>query len=160
MTLVVAASAVLMVVGLFGIVVPILPGLLLVWGGVLLWAVVESSPTGWWVLGAATVLYAAGLVLEFLVPGQRMRRAGVRTSTLVVALVVAIVLGILVPVVGFVLGFPLGIYLVQRVRRDSHGEAWVATVHALKAVGLNILIELATATLIIGVWVSALTWWV
>jgi uncharacterized protein YqgC (DUF456 family) len=160
MTLVVAVSAVLMVVGLLGIVVPVLPGLLLVWLAVLLWALVESSTTGWWVLGVVTVLYAVGLVLEFAIPGQRMRRAGVRTSTLVVAVVVAIILGIVIPFVGFLIGFPLGIYLVQRVRRETHGDAWNATVHALKAVGLNIVIELGAALLMIGVWVAALTWWV
>jgi uncharacterized protein YqgC (DUF456 family) len=145
-----------MLVGLVGVVLPVMPGLLLIWVGVLLWALTEGGAAAWWVVGIVTALYAVGAVVEYLVPGQRMRRAGVRTSTLVLAVVVAIALGILIPVIGALLGFPLGIYLVQRVRRDSHEDAWRATGHALRAIGLNILIELATALLMIATWVAAL----
>ncbi len=41
--LVVMLTAVLIVVGMVGIVVPVLPGLLLVWGSVLAWALVTNS---------------------------------------------------------------------------------------------------------------------
>ncbi len=159
MTAIAVISALIMTVGIIGIVVPVLPGLLLVWAGVFLWAMNETSTAGWSVLGAATVLAAAGLVLQFLIPGQRMRCAGVATTTLIVGVVVAIVLGIVIPVVGALVGFPLGIYAVQRIRRHNHRKAWESTVHALKAVGLNILIELSTALIISAMWVAALIWW-
>lgn len=160
MAAVTVISALIMTVGIIGIVVPVLPGLLLVWTGVFLWAINETSAVGWGVLGAATVLAGAGVLLQFLIPGQRMRRAGVATSTLIVGVLVAIVLGILVPVVGALIGFPLGIYAVQRLRKHGHSRAWESTVHALKAVGLNILIELSTALLIITIWISTLIWWI
>ncbi len=159
MTAIAMISALIMTVGIIGIVVPVLPGLLLVWTGVFLWAINETSTLGWSVLGAVTVMAGAGVLLQFLIPGQRMRRAGVATSTLIVGVVVAIVLGILIPVVGAFLGFPLGIYAVQRVRKHDHRKAWESTVHALKAVGLNIMIELCTALVIIATWVAALIWW-
>lgn len=156
MSAIVLVCAGFMLVGLVGVVLPVMPGLLLIWVGVLLWVLTEAGAAPWWILGIVTALYAVGAVVEYLVPGQRMRRAGVRTSTLVLAVVVAIVFGILIPVVGALLGFPLGIYLVQRVRRDTHEDAWRATGHALRAIGLNILIELATALLMIATWVAAL----
>lgn len=145
-----------MLAGLIGVVVPVLPGLLLIWTGVLLWALTEDAGAAWWVLGMVTVLYAVGAVVEYLVPGQRMRRAGVRTSTLVLGVISAIVLGVIIPVIGALIGFPLGIYVVQRLRRGSHQEAWRATVAALRAIGLNIVIELVTALLMIATWVGAL----
>jgi uncharacterized protein YqgC (DUF456 family) len=156
MSAIVVISGLFMVVGLIGVVLPVLPGLLLVWVGVLLWTLAEDAKAAWWVLGVVTALYAVGVVVEYLVPGQRMRRAGVRTGTLVLAVLLAIVLGILIPVVGALLGFPLGIYLLQRVRRGSHEEAVRATGHALRAIGLNILIELCTALLMITTWALAL----
>ncbi len=156
MSTIVVISALFMVVGLIGVVLPVLPGLLLVWVGVLLWTLAEDAGAAWWVLGVVTALYAVGVVVEYMVPGQRMRRAGVRTGTLVLAVLLAIVLGILIPVVGALLGFPLGIYLVQRARRGSHEEAVRATGHALRAIGLNIVIELGTALLMITTWVLAL----
>ncbi|MFK5584024.1 MULTISPECIES: DUF456 domain-containing protein [unclassified Serinicoccus] len=148
-------TLVLMAVGVLGIVVPVLPGLLIVVLAVLVWVLAEQSTLGWVVLGVAAVVYLAGLVLQWAVPGQRLRRAGVPTSTLVIAVVCAIVLGVLVPVVGLFLGFPLGIFLISLLRTRDRRKAWHATGHALRAVGLNILIELAAAFVIIAVFVLA-----
>lgn len=159
-TVSIVLAVVLMGAGLVGIVIPVLPGLLLVWAGVLVWAVLEQSVAGWAVLGAGTAVALLGVALEYLVPGRRMRRAGVRTSSLVAGVVVAVLAALVVPIAGALLGFPAGIYLAERARRGTHGEAWAATVHALRAVGLNILIELMTALLVIGLWVVALIWWV
>ncbi|MGB7447761.1 MAG: DUF456 domain-containing protein [Ornithinimicrobium sp.] len=159
MTAIAAISALLMLVGMVGIVVPVLPGLFFVWLGVLLWSVNETSALGWSVLGAASAVIAVGIVLQYLIPGQRMRAAGVKTSTMVCGVLVAIVCGIAIPVVGAVLGFPLGIYAVQRLRKHGHGAAWRSTLAALRAIGLNILIELITALVVIAIWLSAVVWW-
>lgn len=160
MTMIVVICAGMMLVGLIGVVVPVLPGLLIVWAGVLVWSFAEGSTTGWAVLGVVSALLAVGVLCEYLIPGQRMRRAGVRTSTLVGGVVTAVVAGVLIPVIGALLGFPLGIYLVQRSRKQGHHAAWAGTVLALKAIGLNIVIELCTALLMIGTWVGALIWMV
>lgn len=144
--------ALLMVVGIVGIVVPVLPGLLLVVAGVVLWTLEERSTTGWVVLAVVLAVYAAGLVLQWLVPGKRMRRAGVATSTLLAGVVAAVVMAFVIPVVGLFVGFPLGIFAVSLVRTRDHRQALHATGHALRAVGTNILIELATAFLIVAVW--------
>ncbi|MFK5633898.1 MULTISPECIES: DUF456 domain-containing protein [unclassified Ornithinimicrobium] len=144
--------ALLMVVGVLGIVLPVLPGLLIIVGGVLLWALDERSTLGWGMLAVAVVVWLAGTALQWLVPGKRMKAAGVRTSTLLVGVAVAIVMAFVIPVVGLFVGFPLGIFLVSLARTRDRGEAWTATKHALRAVGTNILIELATAFTIIAAW--------
>lgn len=144
-------SLLLMLVGLLGIVFPVLPGLLLVVLGVLLFAL-DAGSTGGWVLLAVTVaIYLAGVVLQWAVPGQRMKRAGVRTSTLLVGLVGAVVGMFVIPIVGLFVGFPVGILLASLARTRDLREAWRATGHALRAVGTNILIELGTAFTIIAV---------
>ena len=51
----------LMLVGLIGIVVPLLPGLPLVLVAVLVWASDAQTPAGWVVLGTATALALTGL---------------------------------------------------------------------------------------------------
>lgn len=150
--------AVLMVVGLIGIVFPVLPGLLIITGAVLLWAVTTGTTTGWVVFGVALTVYLTGSVLQWLIPGRRMRRAGVRTSTLLAGVVCAIIMAFVIPVVGLFVGFPLGIFLVSLARSRDAKAALVATRHALQAVGLNILIELATAFTIIAIWAVAVIW--
>ena len=146
-----ALVALAIAVGLAGMLVPVLPGSLLVGAAIVVWAVDRGGATAWIVAVVAVGLLATGVVVKYLVPGRRMQRAGVPTSTLVAGAAVGVVGFFVVPVVGLVLGFVLGVYLAQW-RRLDHRRAWSATVHALKAVGLGILIELAFGVL------AALTW--
>jgi uncharacterized protein YqgC (DUF456 family) len=141
-----------MIVGTVGIVVPVLPGLIVVWGATLVWAFERQDGPGWLVLGITTLLYAAGIVAQYLLAGRRMKTAGVESGIVAVALVVAVVGFFVVPVVGGPLGFVLAIYVLERIKRREHAGAWHATVQAIRAVGLNIGIELATAFAIIATW--------
>ena len=141
-------------VGLVGVVVPALPGLLLVWGAVLVWALVEGTTAAWVVLAAATVLLPVSQVIKYLVPGRRMRAAGVPTVSLAAGGLVGTVGFFVIPVVGAFLGFVLGVYLAERLRLGNHALAWSSTRHALKATGLSILIELAAGLLVAGAWLA------
>ena len=57
-----------------------------------------------------------------------------------------------IPVVGLIVGFVLGVYLAE-LNRVGREAAWPATTHALKAVGLSIMIELAATMLAAATWV-------
>jgi len=144
-----------MLVGTVGVVVPVLPGLLLVWGATLVWALERQDGSGWLVLALATALYAAGLVAKYVLPGRRMKSAGVDGVVVAVALAVAVVGFFVVPVVGAPIGFVLAIYLLERAKHRQHAPAWRATRQALNAVALNLGIELATAFAIIATWAVA-----
>ena len=141
-----------MVLGTVGIVVPVLPGLIVVWGATLVWALERQDGPGWLVLGIATVLYAVGLVAKYVLPGRRMKSAGVDGAVVAVALAVAVLGFFVVPVVGAPLGFVLAVYVLELVKHREHRAAWRATGQAIRAVGLNIGIELATAFAIIATW--------
>lgn len=138
-------------VGLVGIVLPILPGSILILGAVLVWAITEGTGTAWAVFALVTTLLVVGGVVKYVVPGRGLRDSGVPGRSIVLGGVLGIVGFFVVPVIGLVLGFVLGVYLaeVQRVGRD---QAWPSTVAAVKAVGLSILVELAAALLASGVW--------
>jgi uncharacterized protein YqgC (DUF456 family) len=146
--------ALLILVGIAGIVVPVLPGLILTVAGVLLWAVTDGSRTAWVCFGVAVLLYAAGLTLQYLLPGRRMKAQGVRTSTLLLALALAVVGFFVVPVVGAVIGFVLGIFLVEQGRSRDLRQAWVRTKHALVAVAMSMGIELVAGLLIAATFVT------
>ncbi|MGI9157738.1 MAG: DUF456 domain-containing protein [Marmoricola sp.] len=132
-------------VGLVGVVVPGLPGSLLVAGAILVWALQVDSLAGWVTFALAAVLIGLGTVVKYAVPGRRLKRDGIVTSTLLAGAVLGVVGFFVVPVVGLVLGFVLGVYLAERRRLGRHNLAWPSTVAALKAVGLSMLIELLAA---------------
>ncbi len=145
--------ALLIVVGLIGIVVPVLPGLLLTVAGVFVWALAENSTTGWVVFGLSVALFAAGVVLQYLVPGRRMRAQGVGGGTLALAVLLGIVGLFVVPVLGAPIGFVLGIYLVEHGRSRDAAMAWRRTRAALRAVLTSMGIELLAGVLIAATWV-------
>lgn len=138
--------------GLIGIAVPVLPGLLVVWAAVLIWATEAQTTAGWVVLGIATTLALSGFLLQYLLPGRRLRKAGVTTSTTVAGAALGVVGFFVIPVVGAFVGFPLGIYLAERIKLGTHAAAWPSTKHALKAVGLSMGIELVTGLAIASTW--------
>lgn len=145
--------ALIMLVGLIGIAVPVLPGLLVVWAAVLVWASETQTTAGWVVLAIATALALSGFLLQYLLPGQRLRKAGVTTSTTVAGATLAVVGFFVIPIVGGFLGFALGIYLAERIKLGTHAAAWPSTKHALKAIGLSVGIELLTGLAIATTWV-------
>lgn len=138
-------------VGVVGVVVPALPGTLLVAGAVVVWALDQPSTTTWVVTGLALAVLAAGAVVKYAVPGRRLKDSGVPATTLLLGAVLAVVGFFVVPVVGAVLGFVLGVWLAEG-RRVGARQAWPSTKAALTAVGLSVLIELVAAVLAAVVW--------
>jgi uncharacterized protein YqgC (DUF456 family) len=141
--------------GLFGVLVPALPGLLLCWAAVLVWALAERTAAAWVVLAVATASLVTSQVVKYLVPGRRMRAAGVPWGSLAAGGALAIVGFFVVPVVGAVAGFLGGVYGAERLRLGSHAAAWPSTVHALRAAGLSMAIELGAGLLIAAAWLAA-----
>ena len=147
--------AVAIAVGLVGILLPFLPGTLLVYGAILVWALYEQSVPGWVTLGIVTVLLGAALLIKYLWPTQRLRTAGVSTWSLVGGAVLGIVGFFVVPVFGLVIGFVLGVYLAELASRRDAKRAWASTVHAIKGVLLSTAVELTGALLATVVWATA-----
>jgi uncharacterized protein len=142
-------------IGIVGVVVPVLPGALLVWAAIAVWAVAVGSARAWAVLAVATLLIGGAQLVKLLVPGRRLRDAGVPRRSIFIGVVLAVVGFFLIPVVGFFVGFPLGVYLEERRRLGQHASAWQSTREALRAIGLSILIELSATALAAGAWLAA-----
>jgi uncharacterized protein YqgC (DUF456 family) len=141
--------------GLVGIVVAAIPGLILIWAAVLVWGLAEQTTTAWVILGLATALTIVGQIVKYLIPGRRLREAGIPGRSLLVGSVLSVVGFFAIPVVGFVIGFVAGVYLAERFRVHSHDRAWSSTRKALRAAGLSILIELAAGLTIAASWAVA-----
>ena len=142
-------------VGMVGIVVPVLPGALLVWAAITVWALAVGSSTAWAVLAVATLAIGGGQVVKLLVPGRRLRAAGVTQRSILAGLILAVAGFFLIPVIGFFVGFPVGIYLAEWRRLREHASAWRSTVAAVRAMGLSLVIELSATVLAAGAWLAA-----
>jgi uncharacterized protein len=140
-------------VGLVGVLVPVLPGSVLVLGAILGWAAYVGGVTAWVVFGVAAAVLVVGGVVKYVVPNRRLKDAGVPSSTQWVGAALGVVGFFVVPVVGLFIGFVVGVYLAEHHRLGARA-AWPSTVHALKAAGVSILVELAAGLVATLVWVT------
>ena len=139
-------------IGLIGILLPAVPGALLVLAAILVWASEVATSTSWLIFGVATVCIAVSQVIKFTVPGRRMVDAGVPRRSLVAGALAGIVGFFVIPVAGLVIGFVVAVYAAERHRLGSRPAAWSSTRTALRAVGLSLLIELGGALVAAAVW--------
>ena len=147
-----AVAIAVFVVGVLGIVIPVLPGLLLCVAAVLLWSVQTGGAIAWTTFGVVLALYALGVTLQVLLPGRRMKREGVGGLTLALGVVGAIIGFFVIPVIGLPFGFVLGIFAAEFLRFRDRDRAWSATKSALRGVLHSMGIELSTALAIVLTW--------
>lgn len=147
--------AVAIAIGLIGILVPLLPGTLLVYGAIAGWAITERTATAWWVLGGVTALLAGGLLMKYLWPARRMRAADVSRRSLAIGALLGLVGFFVVPVAGLVLGFVAGVFLAELAGQRDRGRAWASTAHAIRGVALSVGVELGAALLAAAMWAVA-----
>ena len=144
-----------MLVGLVGVVVPLLPGTALILAAGIAWAalVVDGGSTRWVVVAVMGLLFLAGLVLKYALPGRHLAGRLPRRTLLLGAGGAA--LGFfLLPPLGLLIGGVVGVYLAE-AQRDRVG-AWASTVQVLKAIGLGVLAELSVGVLMVAAWLVGL----
>ncbi|MFZ0530256.1 MAG: DUF456 domain-containing protein [Propionicimonas sp.] len=143
------------VVGLVGIVVPVLPGSILIGLAVLVWAVLTGTATAWWVFAGVALLLGVGAVITWFITARHTKAAGVPNSSLLLAGIAGIVGFFVVPVVGLLLFFPLGLFVAEYARLRDPSAAWNSALVGLKATGLGMLTELGLALAASGLWLVA-----
>lgn len=141
--------------GIFGVLVPGVPGTWLVWAGLMWWALHERSSVAWVMLVAATALLLVVQVVKWQLPPRRVREVGVTRRMAVYAGVGAVAGFVLLPVVGAIPGFVGGIYVCERRRLGTHGDAWASVRAVMRAVGTSVLVELFACLVVVGAWVGA-----
>ena len=147
--------AVAMLVGVAGVVIPVLPGLLLVWAAGVVWVWLDGAgPTRIAVGVLLTLLFVVGTVAKYVLPARSASGAGAPRWILLVGAVGAVAGFFLIPVVGVVVGGVGAVFLAELARLHDARAAWRSTWVVLRAVGIGMLIELATAVLMLGTWTA------
>ena len=131
--------ALVIAIGLVGIVVPVLPGGLLVFLAIAVWAVVVHTATSWVVLGVAAALFVAGEVIKYVWPVRRMRQADVATRSLIIGGILGVIGFFVIPVLGLAIASLQAAAALGPFAVVTGGAAWgpmlqrFARMHALDA---------------------------
>ena len=142
-------------IGLVGIVVPPLPGSVLIGAAVIIWAAFTGTPAAWVVAVLCALLVAGGMALTWYFTARQARAAGVPNGTLMLAGLAAIVGFFVVPVIGLVLFFLAGLFVAEYVRLHDPRRAWRSALAGLKGAGVGTLVELGAALVAAGLWLGA-----
>jgi uncharacterized protein YqgC (DUF456 family) len=147
--------ALVMAVGLAGVLVPVLPGLLLVWGAGLVWTIADGGGAArWTVFGVLTALFVGATVAKYALPARSAAARGAPRTTLLAGAAGTVVGFFVIPVVGAPIGGVAGIYLAEYARLREARAALVATKAALVAIGIGVLIELGVGVIMVLTWVG------
>lgn len=95
----------LMLVGILGSFLPILPGPPLSWVGLLLLYLTEAVPNNWWVLTITFIIAIAITILDYVIPAMGTKRFGGSKAGMW-GTIVGLLVAIFVPIFG-----PLGIII-------------------------------------------------
>lgn len=137
--------AVLVLVGLFGIVVPVLPGSITIGVAALVWAIWGSSTWGWWAFGIVAVLVAVGMTASLVLTKRNLDRRAIPTWPVTIGLVGGVIGFFVIPALGLPIGFVIGLFVAELVRVKDVRLAGSTTLTAVKAIGLGMGIELVCA---------------
>lgn len=151
--IVVALALLVMLGGLAGVVIPFIPGVIVVG----LAAVVSTfalgiNAAGWLMVATVTLIALGGAGASMALPARRGLRGDAARSSLGLAAVLGLVGFFVVPIAGMPLGALGGLFLGELQRHGDRTRAWASTLDVLKAYGLGVLVEFGAALLIIVIW--------
>jgi uncharacterized protein len=142
-----------MLFGLFSLVMPIMPGLAIIWVAVLVYAFVTGLN---WVSGilfaVITILMLAGGVVDNLFMGAGAKMSGASWLSIGVALAAGLVGSVLWPPLGGILLALVAIFLVEIIRVRKLRQAWESTRNMAFGCGASVFVRFGIGVVMIGLW--------
>jgi uncharacterized protein len=147
-------TLVVMLVGLFGLIVPIFPGILVIWLAALGFGIVVGFNTlGIWMFALITVLAVAGTLVDNVFMAAGARKGGAAWMTLALGVIAGVVGTVLFPPVGGLILAPLVIFLLEwRKQKD-----WRKALQSLRGMavgwGFSFVFRFGIGILMIICWI-------
>lgn len=142
-----------MLVGLFGLIVPIFPGIVVIWLAGLGYGVVNGfNLLGIIMMVLLTIAMLAGVTVDNVLMGAGARRGGASWLAVTTAMIAGIAGTILFPPIGGLIASPLAVLLVEYLRGRDLGKAWQATRGLATGWGLSFLARFGIGVLMIVLW--------
>ncbi len=142
-----------MLVGL--LILPILPGLVLIWAAALGYGLASGFGTlGWVMFGIITLLMLGGNLIDNLLMGMQAHKGGAPWWSVLLALLAAIIGSFLIPIpiLGGILAALLTLFAIEWIRRKDWRMALSAIKGMLIGWGWALLIRFIIGLIMIGLW--------
>ena len=146
-----------LIVGLLGLVVPVFPGLVIMWIGTLVYAILQSGAgnmTGWkwFIFGVITLLMIFGSIADNLIIAQKMRDKYIPWSSILFAFAASLVTSLFfTPLIGLVAA-PVGLFLAESRRLKDRDAAVDSTKAYMIGWGWAFGVRFLIGLMMIGFW--------
>jgi len=142
-----------MLVGLFGLVVPLFPGIMVIWLGALGYGILAKFNTvGIVFFVLITILMLIGVTIDNVLMGVGARRGGASWLSIGLGMVAGIIGTLLMPPIGGLIAAPLAIFIVEYLRVGD----WAKVVEAVRGLatgwGLSFLARFGIGLLMVVLW--------
>jgi uncharacterized protein YqgC (DUF456 family) len=152
-TLLTVVAGILMLVGLLGIFLPLVPDVLLIWAAALGYGLlVEWGQSGPWLFGLITLLGLLAAAAEAWVSGAGAYKAGASPWSILAGLAGGVAGFFLLPPLGMVIGLLAGTFLAEYLRRKDARQAGRAMVGMGLGFGVSFVVKLVFGLAMIGAW--------
>lgn len=149
--------AILMAIGILGTVIPLIPGLALVWIAGGLWAYFDGGDgTRMWLFALMTLFAVIGYAAQFLLPAAATTSSKPPKNTLLIGGLAGLVGFFVIPIIGAPIGFMAGVYTNYFLNTGDSTKAWALTLKTAVAFGWAILIQVFCSVLIALTWIFGL----
>jgi uncharacterized protein YqgC (DUF456 family) len=143
-----------MAVGLLGMVIPIYPGVVIIWAAALIHALVTGfALMEIWVLVLLTLLMIGGTLIDNLLMGGKARQAGAAWTSIAGALLAGLIGTFAFPPLGGILAAPTLLFLLEYARLRDNKEAWLITKGLLTGWGLSFLARFLIGSIMVTLFV-------
>jgi hypothetical protein len=148
-----AAVLTVMVIGLLGLVVPLIPGLVIIWLAALGYGLFAGFGTlGWVMFALITVLMIVGSLIDNVLMGAKAHESGAPWWVVLVALVAGVAGNFLLPIIGGLVAALLALFLIEYARRNDAKKAWESMKGMLIGCGWAFVIRFIMGLFMIGFW--------
>lgn len=149
-----------LVTGLIGLIIPVFPGLVVMWLGTLVYAVVQAAVgnmtwVGWLLFALITVLMIVGNVIDNIIIAKHVRDKDVPWSSIIWAFIAGIIVSLIFTPLAGMLASPVGLFLAEWRRLKDKKTAFVNTRAWLSGWGWSVAARMGIGLVIIifwGVW--------
>jgi uncharacterized protein YqgC (DUF456 family) len=140
-----------MLVGL--LVLPLLPGLVIIWAAALGYGLAAGFGTlGWIMFALITVLMLAGSIIDNVLMGTSAHKEGAPWWAILLAMVAVIPGSILIPILGGILAALLTLFGIEWLRRKNWRKALASIKGMLIGWGWAFVVRCITGLIMIGLW--------
>jgi uncharacterized protein len=146
-----------LIVGLLGLIVPVFPGLVIMWLGTLVYAILQNAAgnmNGWkWVIfGVITMLMIAGSIVDNLIIAYKMRDKYIPWSSILFAFAAGVIASLFfTPLIGLVAA-PVGLFLAESRRLKDRDAAIDSTKAYMIGWGWAFGVRFLIGLVMIGFW--------